>query len=271
MSGVLVATDRTSVRNEAVDCGLALGNELDRRVIVLRVFDELPDSLERERFAEAVSRWAEEGAYPASNRVRSGQEDLAIIEEARQTGSDIIVLGPHRSDLLKDLFGKSMVENVLEDTDRMVLIAGSEKHRFRNILVLIDCTQPSARAAKAAHSLFPEATISFLRPWHVPYEGLLSGAQSHDAMEKQVETETADFLKQLHLHQDRDDWELGKLLVREGDTLLLVRQCIAEIEIDLLVIGVEGSPGILSSALDPTSKSLLEEPPANVLAVQCTA
>lgn len=269
MSAILVATSQTAERNEAVDCGLALSRELDRRLVVLRVFDGAPDPRERERFAEAVSRWAKAGAYPASNRVSSGKEDLAIVEEARRTGSDIIVLGPHRSNLLDDIFGKSMVEDVLEDTDRMVLVAGPGQHRFRNILVLIDCSQPSARAAKAAHRLFPEATISFLRPWHVPYEGLLSGSQSRDSFETQVKKETADFLNQLHLGEGREGWQLGELLVREGDTVYLVRKCTSEFDIDLLVLGVEGSAGMLSSALDPTSRSLLEDPPSDVLAVQC--
>jgi hypothetical protein len=97
----------------------------------------------------------------------------------------------------------------------------------------------------------------------------LSGSQSRDSFETQVKKETADFLNQLHLGEGREGWQLGELLVREGDTVYLVRKCTSEFDIDLLVLGVEGSAGMLSSALDPTSRSLLEDPPSDVLAVQC--
>ena len=265
---ILVATDQIEEQNEAVACGLALGRALERDVVVIKVFGRQPDEDERERFAEAVSRWAKAGAYPAAARVRFGDEDKAIVETARETASDIIVLGAHRSDLLADLFGKSMVEDVVEDTRRTIMVAAPGTHAFNRILVYVDCSQPSAHAAVVAHRLFPKATISFVRPWHVPYEGLLSGQPSHDGFERMTKRETTEFLKQLDLRGDREDWQLGELLVREGDTVPVIEQAVADEKFDLLVLGVEGESGLFTSALPPMTQRLLEQPPCDVLVVQ---
>lgn len=268
MAGILVATNQESRQDPAVACGLALGKKLERRVGILRVYDEPPSERERERFAVSVSAWAEAGAYPASHHVAAGEEDAAIIRQARELSADIIVLGPHRSTLLNDLFCKSMVEDVIEDTDRMVLVAGGEQHRFANILAVIDCSQPSAHAARAAHDLFPDAPLNFVRAWHVPYEGFLSGEQTHQDFHSLVRTETREFFDRLASLGRPDSWKGGKVLIREGEAVSVVKDCLAELDADLLVIGVEGRSHLLGGAIDATSSFLLESPPCDVLAVQ---
>lgn len=265
---ILVATDGASPQDPAVECGIALGRKLKRHVAILRVFDEAPDQQERERFAHAVSRWAEAGGYPASTHVASGEEDAAIVQEARDIAADVIVLGPHRSSLLDDLFGKSMVEDVVEDTDRMVLVAGTRRHDFERILVLIDCSDASAGAVLAAHKLFPHEPINFVRAWHVPYEGFLSSDQSHEDLQLLAVRETKEFLAKVQRDSGSEGVAMGELLIREGETVSVVNECISELDADLLVIDIEGKPRLLTSALDPTARCFLEDPPCDVLAVQ---
>lgn len=156
----------------------------------------------------------------------------------------------------------------MADTDRKLIVAGGEKHGFERILTLVDCSQPSAKAAIAAHRLFPRASMDFVRPWHVPYEGFLRSQQSHQDYEVMVANQTREFLDQLGITDSDGRLLAGEVLIREGETISVVKECLAEVGADLLVIGVEGRAGLLSSALDPTARHLLEDPPCDVLAVQ---
>lgn len=75
----------------------------------------------------------------------------------------MIVLGAHCAGPLRDLLGKSMVADVVEDTSRAVLVAAPDRPaRFDRILVAVDGSDAAKRAVQATFVMFPSAHIELV-------------------------------------------------------------------------------------------------------------
>ena len=110
MSTILVATEKTSSPDRAVDCGVSLGSELRLPVVIPHVLTGSTEEEDPGRIEEAVAEWSDVGGYPVTHRVKKGKEDDAIVREARDVSARVIVLGAHRHSLVRDVFGTSTVE-----------------------------------------------------------------------------------------------------------------------------------------------------------------
>lgn len=268
MSAILVAAEKVSAPDDAVACGVALGAELCLPVVILHVVTDASNEADLQGIEDAVATWSDLGAYPVTHRFKAGKEDDAIVREARDVSAKVIVLGAHRHSLLSDLFGHSTVEGVVEDTDRIVLVAGSGRHEFRRILVAVDFSEPSNSALRAAASLFPEAELHVIHAYHVPFEGFLRSTETHDAVRAQAEQEFRAFISAAAANPGFNE-RLGRSILREGETITVIGEALEDLAADLLVIGTSGQGGMFSAPFGSTAREYLENPPCDVLAVQC--
>lgn len=248
MRSILVATDQTSESDPPIECGAALAQELRLPLVILHVFTGTPTAEDREEIARAVARWAEAADYPVKNHVAQGDEHKAIVSQARESGAEIIVIGKHRKSVIGDIFTDSTVEEVVGDTQRMVLVATDRpRHTFERLLVATDFSEPSRRAFIAASRLFPSATLDLLHAWHVPYEGFLGGQLTHDQFEAETKQKAREFVSNLRDldAQGTGPPAIGEILLREGQTVRVVTEALDELGSDLLVIGTHGEGGVL--------------------------
>ena len=272
MRSVLVATEQRSGPDPALDCGRALARELQLPLVVLHVISGTLEEEERREIEHAVSHWSEVADFPVTNRVSSGDEAKAIVSEARDTHTPVIVIGEHRDHVFQDLFTSSTVETLVEESRRMVLVAtAGQQHRFKRLLMATDLSETSRRALRVAAKMFPGATIDIAHIWHVPFEGFLSGEFTHDQFEADIRKKAAAFASNVEDKRSPEDGaiQIGELYLEEGDTVSGISNVLERSGSDLLVIGTHGESGLFRSAVGSIARALLEDPPCNVLAVQC--
>ncbi len=273
MRSILVATEKRSGPDSALDCGRALARELQLPLVLLHVLSGTPEKEEQREVEHAVSHWREVADYPVTSRVRSGDQAEAILSVARDAQAPVIVIGEHRDHVIEDLFTKSTAEALVEGSRRMVLVASpGQHHRFARLLLATDFSDASRRALGVASQLFPEATIDIVHAWHVPYEGFLSSGLTHDQFEADARKRAAAFVSSLE-GQGSDGGvpiRIGNLHLEEGETLSVICKALEKLGSDLLVIGAHGESGLFRSATGSIAKALLEGSPCNVLAVQCS-
>lgn len=89
----------------------------------------------------------------------------------------------------------------------MLVVNGPPKEAYRNVLVPIDFSAESEAAVPAALSIAPEATITLLHAYEVPFEGLLRRAEVlPSAVEDLRQDAHADALSRLYGIAMRHAW-----------------------------------------------------------------
>jgi universal stress protein E len=64
--------------------------------------------------------------------------------------ADLIVMGAHRKELLRDIFVGTTIERVIRTGSHPVLMVNSEvEQSYSNVLAAVDMSEPSARAIRA--------------------------------------------------------------------------------------------------------------------------
>jgi len=108
-------------------------------------------------------------------------------------------------------------------------------------------------ALLAAASLFPEAAITMVHAFSVPYERWLKSEQVSADVEAEVRGELDAFLADLDPKvRDRLDARLT-----EGETSSVVVEALAQTRSDLLVLGTHGRSGFIHAALGSHAEALL--------------
>lgn len=269
MSVILVATNLHPEGDRAIVCGANLAQQLGGQLIVAHVTDRPPE--QHPRLQQELDARVEGLPVLATCRLLSGPEDEVLLHEARTVGACVIVLGAHRYDLLRELFGKSMVEELIEDTRRPILAAGpAEVDRYRRLLAAVDFSEASARAVARAARLLPDAEMHLIHAYHVPFEGFLGQDQTRLDLRREAEDKMRTMVMQNYPRWNAGSAEelLQRCAVREGETIAVVDGERQRLEADLLVIGTHGQSGIFSDPLGTTARAFLEDPPCDVLAVQ---
>ena len=68
--------------------------------------------------------------------------------------ADLIVLGAHRKQLLRDIFVGTTIERVIRTSPYPVLMVNAEVEQdYRNVLAAVDMSEPSARAIRVGKDL----------------------------------------------------------------------------------------------------------------------
>ena len=132
----------------------------------------LLDDAQRLLDAEAARlRDATDGAR-VQTILRSGQpgnEILAASEEA-----DLLVLGAHGENPLRDMIIGSTAERMLHKAVRPILVSrAAPEPPYRRVLVPVDFSEHSGNAMRAAALIAPEAELTALHVFELPFEGKL--------------------------------------------------------------------------------------------------
>src|SRR5688572_10278430 len=86
--------------------------------------------------------------------VTTGDPFAGILRTAESTKADLIVMGSHRKQLLRDIFVGTTVERVIRTGPYPVLMANDEaKWSYRTALAAVDMSEPSAHAIRRARQL----------------------------------------------------------------------------------------------------------------------
>lgn len=205
-----------------------------------------------------------------STDVKIGQAQAEILSATEST--DLLVLGAHGGNSLHDLILGTTAERLLSKCKRPMLVAKCPpKTRYQRVLVPVDFSPYSASALTMASRIAPNARLTILHVFNVPFEGRLRivGASEDDIRQYREEEQQAaekkirELIRESHVDADRVSYA-----VDGGDPSPVILAKAEELLSDLIVIGKHGQTWIEDLFLGSTTRHVLARSECDVLVVQ---
>jgi nucleotide-binding universal stress UspA family protein len=205
--------------------------------------------------------------------VVAGNAFDGILRTAESLPADLIVMGAHRKQLLRDIFVGTTVERVIRTGSLPVLMVNAEVGRpYEKVIAAVDLSEPSAHAIKTgkALGLIRNAALVLVHAFTPLAEGKMALAgidenkiRSYVADEhERARREIAEFLEAHDLASD--PWSFR---IRKGGATDVISDAVKGISPDLLVIGTHGRSGILKILLGSVTENALRTLDVDTLAV----
>lgn len=205
----------------------------------------------------------------AQGEVVVGPVLASVLAAAERTRADLLVMGATGAGRFRELVLGTTTERVVRKATRNVLAVRRPAHGpYRSVLVAVDFSADSAAALGWARVLAPQAVLTVLHAFEVPFEGKLRSAgvsdeaiEGHraDARERAMEAMRA-FLDSLGLEEGsvRPDVVHGYAPQR----ILQIAQALGS---ELVVVGKHGRSPVEEVLVGSVTLHVLEYAEADVL------
>ncbi|WP_158287824.1 universal stress protein [Falsiroseomonas bella] len=274
---VLAATDLSSRADRALRRAAMIAQAAGAELLVLNALDDdQPRRLiEAERREAAVvlreQLAALEGTTPVA-LIEEGDPFETILRVAEARSVDLVVLGEHRRRLLRDVFSGTTAERVIRYGRRPVLmVSRAPAAPYRHVIAATDLSAHSARAIRAAHrlGLTAGARLTLLHAFEPAGLGALALADApaatvaarEAAAANEASSALAGFAATLGLPvQPERQVAMG----RPGG---VIKDVVARLRPDLLVIGTAGAGHLRRMVLGSVAAEVVGAVDCDVLAV----
>ena len=279
LKSILVASDLSSRSEPAIQRAVQLAKVHRAKLCVLHVVED--DLLGNQMYAEvgrieaALSAQVEGLGRPQDFEivVLGGHAFHIIVEEARACDADLIVMGAHRRQALRDVFVGTTIERVTRTAGRPVLMANSRTgERWRKVFIATDMSETSGHAARTANALglLENADVSFVHGYAPITRQMMTHAgipaeRVHQEAEREFQStrrELGRFIQGL----DLGDMNYSARII-EGVGADAISGLVEQAKPDLLVIGTRGLSGIRRLFLGSVAQELMGSVEIDVLAV----
>ncbi len=277
---ILAATDFSTRSNRALRQAALLAQSDDSLLFMVHVVDnDQPDDLVRmeQREAERILR-EQMGAMPeirwthARPMVIAGDPFDGILQAAAEIQPDLIVMGSHRKQLLRDIFIGTTVERVIRKGAVPVLMVNHEaQRRYERILAPTDMSDVSANALHAARSiglLGDGATL--VHAFTALAKGKMSVAGvDRDSIADYIEGERRQVSNELAAFLIANDLQGSqwRLHVENGSPMEIISRAVTDIEPDLMVMGTHGRSRLIKALIGGTTEEALRSLNVDILVV----
>lgn len=281
MKRILVATDFSERSDRALRRATLLARQSGAMLTIMHGLDDdrSPRIVERERdeteslLRELTATLADVDGLRSTWRVVTGEPSQAILQAARDEKPDLVVLGPHRRQIFRDIFVGTTVERTIRGVDCPVLMANATPvGPYRHVLLSTDLNEGShdAMAAYLILGLASEARLSALHVFDAP---MLRLAMSHQISEEEREA---------YLEDQRDLARIatGRFLAAAGlpsvQTILRhdathpsheILAAAGLVQADLIVMATHSRRGLERLLLGSTTERVLRDSQIDVLAI----
>ncbi len=280
MKHIVAATDFSRRSQAAVQRAIFLAENCGAPLTIVHVVDDDQPSqiveqamgAARDLLHEQVARFSS-GAANCRSMVVMGDPFDGILRTAGTVGADLIVMGTHRRQLLRDVFVGTTIERVIRTGPYPVLMVTRDGQRaYESVLAPVDLSQASAVALKTADRLgmLDKVQVTVVHAFLAAAKGKLYIADAPKEriaeyvadVHRRSEKEVGAFLKS-HGFLDRG-WQRH---VREGAALEVIPLAIETLRPDLVVVGTHGRSRIARIFIGSVTESLLRTVETDVLAV----
>ncbi len=283
---VLLATDGSKAATTAEALVASIAWPVGSTIDVLRVDQFVDDEIDMSepRFAAAhallrtaideqlvrVTQQLSGEGRTVRARVVFGRPASVIVDEAREVGCDLVVLGSRGHGAVASAVLGSVAAEVVDHVACPVLIARRPQIRA---LVLADDGSESARQAADATLPFVSAArtrvvsvAALTLPWYVVDTGT-APALSAELYDEVLEAERADHAKVVAeaTRYLADRGVVATHEVREGDAAMGIVDAAAAFGADLIVMGSRGKTGLTRLLLGSVARSVLYNAKCSVL------
>jgi nucleotide-binding universal stress UspA family protein len=282
MKALMLATDLSIRSDRALQRAARLARQFDCPWYVLHVVDEdqplLRIELEveqvRRHLIEQVDLFTELAGRTPEIWVEVGDPAKHIADCTRWADIDLLVVGSHRKNPLRDIFVGTTLERLVRTSHVPILLVNRvAADDYLMPLLALDCSPASAQAVRTAYELglLPKTGAKAIHAFD-PLGGamlLATGAGAgaipgdYAADERRRATATLDefLLKE----------ELGAVidqrLIEEGQPMTALRRVLAREPVDLLVMGTRGLTGMKRVLIGSVADAAIRELDCDILTV----
>jgi nucleotide-binding universal stress UspA family protein len=159
----LIATDLSSRAEKAIGRAVRLAEEHGGALTVLYILtgeagyetptQEIASKIEKD-LRRKVEAFSPKKGSVATVRVLPGTPFVEIIRQGREEAADLIVVGAHGENFIKDLLLGTTAEKIVRKGDRSVLVIKQAAQRpYRRVLMAVDFSDHSRHALELALGL----------------------------------------------------------------------------------------------------------------------
>lgn len=281
MERILVATDFSTRSDRALRRATLLARQTGALISILHVVDS-----DRPEYLVSLDRAAAEKALAELSQTIRHVDGLAcdyrlvladpfegIVATARSQKADLLVIGPHRRQILCDAFVGTTAERVIRHSPVPVLMANaSPLAPYRRVLAAFDRSQQSAAAlsALARLDLAAGAELTLFQAIDVPEVALMMRAttpahQINFHIEKREAAASEDLRGFAGALPLSPRYCMARFAV--GTTAMAILQASVKAEADLIVMGTRGQSGLGRFLLGSVAEAVLRSATIDVLVV----
>lgn len=285
MKRIVVATDFSARSDRAIRRATLLAKVYGSPLTMVHVIDDdQPKRIvkaEREASSVLLSEQArslrEIDGVDCDYRIILGNAFEGIAKAAEEINTDLLVIGPHRRQALKDVFvGTTAERSIRASSLPILMVNGVPAACYRHVLVAVDFSDCSAAAVLVVTDLGLErhAVVSVVHVFDAPGAGLTSRLSFTEDeaneflfdMEQGAIVELEAFLGSLKFDPVRR-------IVKHNNTSVASTICVVaqEISADLVVVGTHGRSGVSKLILGSVAEEVLRTGNCDVLAVPPSA
>ncbi|CAN7337212.1 universal stress protein [Phenylobacterium sp. LjRoot219] len=280
---ILLATDLSCRSDRAMDRAAHLSRLWKARLVVLTVLepnaqamldrddvDDLPSwrrPPDRDSAARAyLVRDLPETVQDVEVLFREGVPAAVIVAAAKELGAELIITGVARDEPFGRQVIGATVERLVRTSCAPVLIVRSRFRPYGEVLVATDFSVSSGHALTAASQFFPDARLTGLYAWEVPYAGLLGNGPFSEQWREMEQRAREEFLAKVDLPPAQK--RRLQVLTERGQPEILVRAYMLDKQVDLVVIGSHGGGGVFERLIGGVAKRILHAAPGDVLVIR---
>lgn len=282
---ILAATDFSTRSQRAVRRAGLLARDSGAELTLVHVVDDdqPPDLVALERreaeriLGEQIGAVAELRGLPSRAMVVESDPFDGILRAAASTGADLIVMGAHRKQLLRDVLVGTTIERVIRTGPVPVLMVNGEvEGSYSTALAPVDLSEPSVRAIGTGLALgLPGGVSLALVHAFVPLgKGqMFQAGLSQDTIDGYVAEERLRATKELDRFLKANSLsEHGHLVrvVEEGAAFEVISKAVEQVKPDVLIMGTHARVGIAKMILGSVTEEVLRSLNIDVLAVPPT-
>ncbi len=282
MKHILLATDLASETDRALERAIMLASTTGANLHILHVCAPyaFSSSSQSASAPKLEARWALEkylsenqllsGLQPSISVIESREPFIEIIKLAEDIDAELIVMGMHGKAKLRDLFVGTTIERVLRKGTRPVLMVKDKPHEdYARLLVGTDFSAGSSHALQVALKLLPSGSLHIAHSYEIPdtyigdkisqYAGDVILTTARGKLEKFVQEHSKE------LQRFAEQPQNIQYRVVQGEAFHSLTREAAELDADLIAIGVHNRESFLPYRIGGTARDVLTAPPCDVL------
>ncbi len=196
-----------------------------------------------------------------------------IARTAEEDAPDLLVIGPHRRQALRDVFVGTTAERTIRSVACPVLMVNAPPMgAYRHVMLTTDMSEGAAHAAKASavREIARGAKASILHVFDAPALHLaMSHTMSTEERQAYLEDERKEASRNLSAFVKSVEWRSIRQDVRQvrNSPAEEILSAAREESADLVVVGTQGRSGLAKFFLGSVAEAVLREADRDVLAV----
>lgn len=273
---ILVASDLSGRSDRAVDRAIQLALTWGAELIAVHALEPVSDWSDGSTpswrqppdLAGRIEQHLRDDlkAVPSAQvRILEGNPHQIIQRVAEQEKCDLVVLGDGRQRSFSGI-GGTLDELFRTASTSLLVVKQRPRRAYQRILVGTDFTDEALASLEVTAKLFPQASLTLMHAFELPYRSLMSGDQlSRDFSAMENET-IRQFIEQADIPQTTKSAIVP--LIEHGPPAQMLHRYAAEHQCDMTVIGAYERRRIFHSLIGGQGPRILEAVQTDILVVR---